>query len=168
MEGQAQGSTATGVSDPRISQVIMILTYATGGVGMAIGYSTINDSPPSLSLCVLLAVGASGVLSFLRHSVFHRSDAVRMKWDMGRRNNFQIETGIANLAFGLLAIFAVALDWGIAAEAASLLVFGFYLDVVALMLIVSPGENRRSLPLVGVMAAYGIAMTVLGFMGMAA
>ena len=36
------------------------------------------------------------------------------------------------------------------------------------MLIVSPGENRRSWVNIGVMAAYSIAMTVLGFQGMAA
>lgn len=156
------------MNDPRISRVIMTLTYVAGGVGLGIGYATINESPPSLTVCVLLAVGASGFLSFLRHSVFNRSDAVRMKWDMGKRNNFQVETGIANLAWAILAFFAVALDWGIRAEAASLLVFGFYLDVVALMLIVSPGENRRSWVNIGVMAAYSIAMTVLGFQGMAA
>jgi hypothetical protein len=60
------------------------------------------------------------------------------------------------------------MDWGIVAEAASLLAFGFYIDVVALMLIFSPGENRRSWLIIGVMAAYGVSMTVLGFMGMAA
>jgi hypothetical protein len=156
------------MEDPRISSAIMFLTYLAGGVGLGIGFSTIDNSPPSLTTCALLAVGASGVLSFLRHAVFNRSDAVRMKWDMGKRNNFQVETGIANLAFGLLAIFAVVMDWGIVAEAASLLAFGFYIDVVALMLIFSPGENRRSWLIIGVMAAYGVSMTVLGFMGMAA
>ncbi len=96
--------------DPRISMWLMNLTYVVGGIGLAIGYSTVNDTPASLSLAALLAVGGSGVLSWLRHSVFHRSDAKRMGWDLGQRNNFQIEVGIANLAWGILAILSVIFD----------------------------------------------------------
>lgn len=166
MDGKT--SNEEGMSNPRISHLLMVATYLVGGLGLAFGYSTINDNPANLTLAALLAVGAAGVLSFLRHSVFHRSDAIRMGWDSGQRNNFQIETGIANLAWGLLAILAVVLDWGLTAEAASLLTFGFYMDVVALMLILFPGSKRRPPAVIGAMVAFGVALTVLGFMGMAA
>ena len=42
--------------------------------------------------------------AFVRHAVLHRSDAARMGWDLGRRNNFQIEVGMASG----LAYFAIA------------------------------------------------------------
>jgi nucleoside 2-deoxyribosyltransferase len=51
-------------------------------------------------------VGATGLVSLLRHSVFHRSDAVRMGWDHGRRNDVQMEIGFANLAWVLVGIAA--------------------------------------------------------------
>ena len=104
--------------DPRISQYLMLATYVIGGAGIVIGYTTVYDDPPSLTLAALLGAGIPGVLSWLRHSVFHRSDAKRMGWDLGVRNGFQIETGLANLAWGVIAILAVGFDWGIVAEGA--------------------------------------------------
>ena len=42
-----------------------------------------------------------------------------MKWDPGgRTDNFQIEVGMANLAWGVVAIASVLLDWGTYAQAA--------------------------------------------------
>ena len=61
-----------------------------------------------------------------------------MHWDLGVRNNFQIEVGLANLAWGLVAILAVLLDWGLAAEATTFLIFGIYLLGVVGMQVVSP------------------------------
>ena len=54
----------------------------------------------------LWVVGIVGVISFLRHAVFHRSDAKRMGWDYGKRNDFQLEVGFANLAWGPLIAWA--------------------------------------------------------------
>ncbi len=156
------------ISDsPRISAGLMIATYVTGTAGVAWGFFTVFAEPPSLSAAALLAVGAAGGLSFVRHSIFHRSDAARMNWDLGRRNNFQIEVGIANLAWAVLAVLAVSLGWGVAAEAASLLVFGLYLLGVSVFLLLSPGDGaRRGVgPTVG-MISFGAALTVLGVIGM--
>ena len=51
-----------------------------------------------------------------------------MKWDLGgRTDNFQIEVGMATLAWGVVAIASVLLDWGTYAQAALTLVFGLYL-----------------------------------------
>ncbi len=156
-------------ADPRASAILMALTYLAGGVGVAIGFGSVSGDDPSLTASVLLAVGLAGFLSFLRHSVFHRSDAARMGWDMGRRNNFQIEVGIANLAFALLAVLAVVLDWGLVAEASAFLVFGFYLAGSAIMIMTSPRDeqSRPWLPVIG-MAIYAGMLIALGFMGMAA
>lgn len=153
-------------ADPRPSKYLMLATFVAGGVGLWISFSSVMSTPASLSLGCLLAVGATGVLSFVRHSIFHRSDAARMGWDFGRRNNFQIEVGLANLAWGLAAILAVTLDWGLRAEAMTFLVFGFYLTAVAAMQVLAPGDQGRSFgPLVAI-AAFGVMLTVVGVLGM--
>lgn len=69
---------ATESADPAVSARLMLATYIVGGVGIAVGLYTLPMTPPSLTLACLLAVGGTGLLSFVRHSVFHRSDAARM------------------------------------------------------------------------------------------
>jgi hypothetical protein len=147
----------------------MYLTYAAGAVGLFIGFLTVAQTPPSLTWAALLAVGLGGGLSFLRHSIFHRSDAVRLKWDSGQRNNFQIEVGLANLAWALLAVTAVIFDWGLAVEAASFLVFGFYLVAVSVMLVGSRGQgpSRPWAATIG-MATFGVMLCIVGVLGLRA
>ncbi|NQU38023.1 MAG: hypothetical protein HQ526_10575 [Actinobacteria bacterium] len=153
-------------ANPKIAQWLMVLTYLAGGVGLAIGFSTIQNDPPSLALATLFAVAAAGLLSFLRHSIFHRSDAVRMGWDLGKTNNFQIEVGIANLAWGLLGLLAVVFGWGILVQAGSILVFGLYLTGVAVFLLLSSRAGAtRKWPNILAMAAFGVMLIVLGIMG---
>lgn len=84
--------------DPRAARLLMIATYIAGMVGLFIGFFTVSNDPPSLTWAVLLVVGGAGGLSFVRHSLFHRSDAARIGWTSEGRNNFQIEVGIANFA----------------------------------------------------------------------
>src|SRR5271166_5180723 len=86
--------------------VAMYLGYAAGAVGIGLGFSKSN-SIDALEPVVLLSVGLLGVVSVVRHSMLHRSDAARMGWDLGQRDNFQIEVGSANLAWGLLAFATV-------------------------------------------------------------
>lgn len=158
----------THAADPRPAAWVMYATYAVGAAGLFVGFSGVNRDPPTLALGTLLAVGGGGVLSFIRHSLLHRSDAERMHWDYGKRNNFQIEVGLANLAWGIVAILAVALDWGLAVQAATCLTMGIYLVAVAVMQVVAPAGQRRAIgPLIGV-AVFGTLLTVMGAMGMAA
>lgn len=159
---------AAGIADPRISARLMLATYVVGGLGLALAFSALNSDSPDLSWGCLLAVGAAGILSFVRHSVFHRSDAARMHWDLGVRNNFQIEVGLANLAWGLVAVLAVVLDWGLAVQAATFLVFGFYLMGVAAMLVFAPGGQRRAPgPFLGLLS-FGLMLSVVGIWAMTA
>ena len=137
-------SQTTPTVDPRPSAWVMYATYVVSGVGIFVGFSTVLADPPSLGLATLLAVGGGGLLSFVRHSLLHRSDAARMGWDYGRRNNFQIEVGLANLAWGLVAVLAVVLNWGLAVQSATWLTMGFYLTAVTVMQLVAPGGKRRS------------------------
>ena len=149
----------------RPASILMWLTYLVGGIGAFIGFYTINLDPPSLTIPALLSVGVTGILSFVRHSLYHRSDAVRGGWDYGTRNNFQIEVGLANLAWGVYAIMAVVLDWGLMALSASFLISGAYFVLVTIFVIVTGDlKDRRIGPLIGI-GAWGIVMISLGILG---
>ena len=146
----------------------MWLTYITGGIGAAIGFYTVGRDPASLTVSAIVAVAIPGFLSFLRHAVYNRSDAARGGWDYGQRNNFQIEVGLANLAWGLFALLAVILDWGMAALASAFLISGMYFVAVTVFIIVGRDVGTRRIgPLIGI-GSWGVVMVVLGVLGMAA
>ncbi|MFZ8909801.1 MAG: DUF6790 family protein [Candidatus Nanopelagicales bacterium] len=153
-----------GVTDPRISRWLMIATYVIAGFGLPVGFATVYADPPSLTIAALMTVGAGGILSFLRHAVFHRSDAARMGWDYGTTNAFQIETGLANLAWGLVAVGAVIFGWGLAVEGASFLVFGIYMIGASVAQVI----YKRGVPMAVVSLAFGGMMTWIGLAGIAA
>ena len=70
--------------------------------------------------------------------MFHCSDAVRMGWDLGKRNDFQLEVGFANLAWGVVAWTAAWLDWGTMVLASLILVFGIYMLQAAVLHMFQP------------------------------
>lgn len=155
------GSTA----NPRPAFWLMMGTYVLGGAGLFLAIYGLMSTPASLSAGLALAVGGAGLLSFVRHSIFHRSDAVRMGWDLGVRNNFQIEVGLANLAWAVVSILAVTLGWGLAVEAAMFLVPGTYMLAVTLMQLLWPGGQRRAVgPLLG-MGSFAVMLLVVGILG---
>ena len=142
----------------------MATTYAVAAPGIAIGMYTVFLDPPSLTWAALLTVGGGGILSFFRHAVFHRSDAARMGWDYGTTNAFQIETGLANLAWGVVAILAVVLGWGIVVEGAAFLVFGVYMLGAAIAQVI----YKRGLRIALMSLAFGGFMAFLGVEGIVA
>ncbi len=151
-------------ANPLISQWLMTATYVLAGSGLAIGIYTVSQDPPSLTIAVLLTVGAGGILSFFRHAVFHRSDAARMGWDYGTTNAFQIETGLANLAWGLAAVLAVVFSWGLVAEGMTFLVFGLYMLGAAVAQVI----YKRPLVTVVLSVAFGGILTYVGVAGILA
>lgn len=153
----------------RAANFTMALTYAFGALGIGLGMSSAFSSAPGLRWACLFAVGVAGILSFARHSLMHRGDAERMGWDTGEANPFQIEVGLANLAWGMLAVVAVALDWGLAVYAACFLVFGFYMAFVTGFKALRsssghPGEWRTVIP----SAVFAALLIVIGSAGISA
>ncbi|MEX0990689.1 MAG: DUF6790 family protein [Actinomycetota bacterium] len=128
-------STPT-VADPRPSRVVMISSYIACGVAIGVGAAA-RSSVRGLEIVTLWGVGSLGILSFVRHSILHASDAARMGWSHGRRNEFQIEVGFANLAIGLVAAAAVVWRWGVAAQAAVTIVYAIYLLLAAVLHVIS-------------------------------
>jgi len=160
------------IERPTVSRRLMTATYLVGGLGLFVAFYYLSQGDEAAAAAWAWAsagaVGASGVLSFVRHSVFHRSDAVRMGWDYGRRNDFQIEVGMANLAVGLVAIASWALGWGTAAEGAVVVVYAIYMLGAAVL---HGSELRHSTQEGGARPAALIGATVFAtallYMGLA-
>ena len=153
-------------TSPMPSRILMIATYVVGFVGAYFGFQSLGNGD-GLALSAILAVGVTGVISFVRHAIYNRSDAVNGGWDYGAVNKFQIEVGLANLAWGVFAILAVGLNWGQKAIAASFLISGFYFASVAIFIIVTRDfKNRKIGGLIGI-AIWAAVMIWIGWGAMA-
>jgi hypothetical protein len=149
-------------TSPIPSRVLMIATYVVGFIGAYFGFQSLS-SGSGLALSAILSVGVTGIISFVRHAIYNRSDAVNGGWDYGAVNNFQIEVGLANLAWGVFAILAVVLNWGQKAVAASFLISGFYFASVALFIIVTRDfKNRKIGGLIGI-TIWAVVMIWIGW-----
>lgn len=112
-----------------ISTISMII----GGIGIFFGFYTLSNSPEtSLNIVTLTAVGIVGALAFVRHVIFHKSDAKRLGWET-ERPDWMFEVGFANLAFSITAFLAVFCHWGLKAQAAALIGYAIYLFQGALL-----------------------------------
>ncbi len=110
-----------------MSKWLMLTGMFAGMVGIFFGFFYLGGNP-SLSLAIVTAttVGAVGVLAFVRHVVFHKSDAKRMGWET-ERPEWAYEVGFANLAFGVMALLAVFAGLGVRAQALAVLGYAVYL-----------------------------------------
>lgn len=114
-------------ASPKAAVLLFKATMAAGTVGIFLGiYFAFTDPILSVKVAAALLVGVVGGISFLRHSVFWRSDQARMGWAQDNPA-FQMEVGFANLALGLVALAAVAFSWGPIAYGTMLLSYGLYL-----------------------------------------
>ena len=112
---------------PAIASVLFTATFVATIVGIFVTIYFLFINPDlAYRIAAAVLVGVVGVLSFLRHSVFYRSDQARMGW-VQDRPEFQLEVGYANLAIGLIALMAAGLNWGPLACGLSLLTYGTYL-----------------------------------------
>lgn len=93
-----------------------------------------SDSDNSLSAqyTVLLTVGIPGVLAFIRHVIFHKSDAERLGWQTDRPD-WMFEVGFANLAFGVMAFLSLPVQNGTAAHVVCIAGYAVYLLQAAIL-----------------------------------
>jgi hypothetical protein len=114
-------------ASPGAASALFKATVAVGAVGIFLAiYFAFTDPLLSVKVAAALLVGVVGVISFLRHSVFWRSDQARMGWAQDDPS-FQMEVGLANLALGLVALAAVLFSWGPVAYGTVMLSYGLYL-----------------------------------------
>ena len=112
---------------------ISIASMVIGSIGIFVGFYYLGSAPQlSLSIVTATTVGIVGVLAFVRHVVFHKSDAARLGWETDRPD-WMFEVGFANLAFGLMALLVVFAGWGMQAQVVVLLGYAFYLFQAALL-----------------------------------
>jgi hypothetical protein len=118
---------AGGKDDPKIASFLFGATLVATLAGIFITiYYLFADPVFAYRIAAAILVGVVGVISFLRHSVFYRSDQARMGWRQDHPE-FQLEVGYANLAIGIAAFLAAGLNWGPLACGITLLIYGLYL-----------------------------------------
>jgi hypothetical protein len=102
-------------------------------VGIFLGFFYLgSDMEKSLAIVTVTTVGIVGVLAWVGHFIFHKSDAARLGWQTDRPD-WMWEVGFANLAFGFMGLLAVFAGWGIHAQALALLGYSFYLFQAAML-----------------------------------
>lgn len=138
----------------RIASQLMAATMVVTMIGIFFGiYFLLTDTTLAFRVLAALLVGVVGTLSFLRHSVYYKSDQARMGWTQ-EHPEFQLEVGYANLAIGIGAFAASVLNWGSLACGITLFIYGTYL-FCALLLHLSqaiavddlhhPGQRQRAM-----------------------
>lgn len=111
----------------RTASQLMAATMVTSMIGIFFGIYLLFVNPGlAFRVFAAILVGVVGTISFLRHSVYYRSDQARMGWTQ-EHPEFQIEAGYANLAMGIAAFAAAILDWGSLACGITLFTYGTYL-----------------------------------------
>ncbi len=115
-----------------IARALHVMELFAGIVGVWVGIWRLPDAASALAVVTPTAVGLVGLLAFVRHFLFHQSDAKRLGWESNRAE-FQYEVGFANLAFALVAFLAYFGGWAVAAQVAVVLGYGLYLLQAALL-----------------------------------
>jgi len=113
--------------DPKIAGILFKTTIILSMAGIAISiFFYFVDDELAFRTAAAILVGLVGIISFIRHSVYFRSDQARMGWHQ-EHPEFQLEVGYANLAIGIVALLAAGLNWGSLAYGMTLLTYGLYL-----------------------------------------
>jgi len=113
--------------------IITILGYVASAAGLFLGfyYYFEQDYPTAIRFVTMIAVGVVGLLAFIRHVIFHKSDAKRLGMETANPD-WQFEVGFANLAVGAAALIVNLANWGNGANPAIILIFAIYLLCVAI------------------------------------
>ena len=95
-----------------MSGLISIISMAAGTAGVFFGFYYLGDQPlTALRLVTFSTVGVVGILSFVRHVIFYKSDMKRLGWETDKPD-WMFEVGFANLAFGFIGLVAVFANQG--------------------------------------------------------
>lgn len=90
-----------------MAAIIGLVSMIIGSIGIFMGFYYLSDAPEkAYAIVTLCTVGIVGLLAFIRHVIFHKSDAKRLGWETDRPD-WMFEVGFANLAFGLMGFATV-------------------------------------------------------------
>jgi hypothetical protein len=110
------------------ARTLALAGIVIGSLGIFVGfyfYFT-PDVPLAVRIVTILNVGVLGIAAFIRHFIFQKDDAERLGW-VTEHPDWQYEVGFANLAFGLVGLWAGLGNLGLGAQGAILGAFGVYL-----------------------------------------
>jgi len=107
--------------------LINLMSIVITTIGVFFGFFFLSKDPKaSLAIVTSTSVGVAGTLAFIRHVIFHRSDAARLGWNTDRPD-WIFEVGFSNLSFGFMGLTSVIMDWGTYAQVVVLLGYSLYL-----------------------------------------
>ena len=116
-----------------MAQLISIVSMITGSVGIFFGFWYLSENPrAAVAIVTVTTVGITGLFAFVRHVIFHRSDARRLGWETDRPD-WMFEVGFANLAFGFMGVLSVIAKAGTDAQAIVLFGYALYLLQAAML-----------------------------------
>jgi hypothetical protein len=116
-----------------MAAILGYIGMAIGSIGIFLGFYYLQNSPDvSIRIVTITTVGIAGILAFIRHVVFHKSDAKRLGWETDRPD-WMFEVGFANLAFGAMGVFSVLSHQSPKTLAIILLGYAIYLVQAAIL-----------------------------------
>ena len=116
-----------------MSQLVSISGTVIGSIGIFCGFYFLSGNPQlSLKIVTATTVGIVGTLAFIRHFIFHKSDAKRLGWET-ERPDWIFEVGFANLAFGIIGFLAAFADFGKECQSLALIGYSAYLFQAGLL-----------------------------------
>lgn len=116
-----------------MAKYLSLFSMAVATVGVFFGFYYLSGSPDTaLQVITLTTVGVVGLLAFVRHFFFHKSDAKRMGWETDHPD-WMFEVGFANLAFSVMAFIAALAGWGPMPQAVVVLGYAAYLLQASLL-----------------------------------
>ena len=116
-----------------MAAAIGYISMIIGSIGIFFGFYYLgNDPHTSIRIITSATVGIVGVLAFVRHVVFHKSDAIRLGWETDRPE-FAYEVGFANLAFGLIGMLSSLKPLSPQTQAIIVLGYAIYLAQAGLL-----------------------------------
>jgi len=111
-------------------RLLSILTYASGAIGVFLGFYFLggHDQRATLALTVLVIAFnvVMGSLSWIRHFLLWKLDSKALGVEE-TEPFFHWEVGFANGAFAIGGLIAIVLDWGVQALAVAVLSYVAYL-----------------------------------------
>ena len=112
---------------------ISIVGWVAVGVGIFLGFYYLwDDMEKALAIVTVMTAGVEGVTGFVRHFFLYKADMKRLGWETDRPD-WMWEVGFANLGFGLMALLAVFVGFGVKAQALVLLGYALYLFQAAML-----------------------------------
>lgn len=116
-----------------MARTLNLLGIASGSIGIFLGFYFLGEDPSLMILMVaLFTVGINGTLAFIRHVIFHKSDAERLGWKTDRPD-WMFEVGFANLAFAVAAFISIFVRDGARSQAIITAGFAVYLLQAAIL-----------------------------------